>query len=104
MRTSKHYYRRGRAYRDLDYLLLKAQRLAATKTEFCRNQSVIIITPSGNNDHPDGQQNNILSNNAESRNWRVSHRGLSFPGEDHPVHNIFLVGVRRMAIALACAV
>jgi transposase len=26
--------RRGRGYRDLDYLLLKAQRLAATKTEF----------------------------------------------------------------------
>jgi transposase len=26
--------RRGRGYRDLDYLLLKAQRMAATKTEF----------------------------------------------------------------------
>ena len=26
--------RRGRGYRDLNYLLLKAQRLAATKTEF----------------------------------------------------------------------
>jgi transposase len=26
--------RRGRGYQDLDYLLLKAQRLAATKTEF----------------------------------------------------------------------
>jgi len=26
--------RRGRGYRDLTYLLLKAQRLAATKTEF----------------------------------------------------------------------
>jgi len=26
--------RRGRGYRDFDYLLLKAQRLAATKTEF----------------------------------------------------------------------
>jgi transposase len=26
--------RRGRGYRDLDYLLLKAQRLAATKTQF----------------------------------------------------------------------
>ena len=26
--------RRGRGYRDLDYLLLKAQRLAATKTDF----------------------------------------------------------------------
>ena len=26
--------RRGRGYRDLDYLLLKVQRLAATKTEF----------------------------------------------------------------------
>ena len=26
--------RRGRGYKDLDYLLLKAQRLAATKTEF----------------------------------------------------------------------
>ena len=26
--------RRGRGYRDLDYLLLQAQRLAATKTEF----------------------------------------------------------------------
>jgi hypothetical protein len=26
--------RRGRGYRDLDYLLLKAQRLAATKTAF----------------------------------------------------------------------
>jgi len=26
--------RRGRGYRDLDYLLLKAQRLAVTKTEF----------------------------------------------------------------------
>ena len=26
--------RRGRGYRNLDYLLLKAQRLAATKTEF----------------------------------------------------------------------
>ena len=26
--------RRGRGYRDLDYLLLKAQRLAATRTEF----------------------------------------------------------------------
>jgi len=26
--------RRGRGYRDLDYLLLKGQRLAATKTEF----------------------------------------------------------------------
>ena len=26
--------RRGRGYRDLDYLLLKAQRLASTKTEF----------------------------------------------------------------------
>jgi transposase len=26
--------RRGRGYRDLDYLLLKAQRLTATKTEF----------------------------------------------------------------------
>jgi hypothetical protein len=25
---------RGRGYRDLDYLLLKAQRLAVTKTEF----------------------------------------------------------------------
>src|ERR1700756_4088375 len=26
--------RRGRGYRDMNYLLLKAQRLAATKTEF----------------------------------------------------------------------
>jgi hypothetical protein len=26
--------RRGRGYRDINYLLLKAQRLAATKTEF----------------------------------------------------------------------
>jgi transposase len=26
--------RHGRGYRDMDYLLLKAQRLAATKTEF----------------------------------------------------------------------
>jgi len=26
--------RRGRGYRDMDYLLLKAQRLAATRTEF----------------------------------------------------------------------
>jgi hypothetical protein len=26
--------RRGRGYRDLNYLLLKAQRLAATKTQF----------------------------------------------------------------------
>ena len=26
--------RRGRGYQDLDYLLLKARRLAATKTEF----------------------------------------------------------------------
>ena len=26
--------RRGRGYRDLNYLLLKAQRLAATKTKF----------------------------------------------------------------------
>ena len=26
--------RRGRGYRDLDYLLLKAQRMAASKTEF----------------------------------------------------------------------
>jgi transposase len=26
--------RRGRGYKNLDYLLLKAQRLAATKTEF----------------------------------------------------------------------
>ena len=26
--------RRGRGYQDMDYLLLKAQRLAATKTEF----------------------------------------------------------------------
>jgi hypothetical protein len=25
---------RGRSYRDLNYLLLKAQRLAATKTQF----------------------------------------------------------------------
>ena len=30
--------RRGRGYRDLDYLLLKAQRLAATKTEFAAFQ------------------------------------------------------------------
>jgi Transposase len=26
--------RRGRGYHDLDYLLLKAQRMAATKTQF----------------------------------------------------------------------
>ena len=26
--------RRGRGYRDMNYLLLKAQRLAATKTQF----------------------------------------------------------------------
>ena len=26
--------RRGRGYRDMNYLLLKTQRLAATKTEF----------------------------------------------------------------------
>jgi len=26
--------RRGRGYRDMNYLLLKAQRLSATKTEF----------------------------------------------------------------------
>jgi transposase len=30
----KALFRRGRGYRDLNYLLLKAQRLAATKTEF----------------------------------------------------------------------
>jgi len=32
--TIKALLRRGRGYRDLDYLLLKAQRLVATKTEF----------------------------------------------------------------------
>src|ERR1700716_2845917 len=32
--NNKARLRRGRGYRDLDYLLLKAQRLAATKTEF----------------------------------------------------------------------
>ncbi len=30
----KSLLRRGRGYRDLNYLLLKAQRLAFTKTEF----------------------------------------------------------------------
>ncbi len=30
--------RRNRGYRDLNYLLLKAQRLAATKTEFAAFQ------------------------------------------------------------------
>jgi len=30
--------RRGRGYRDLDYLLLKAQRLAVAKTEFVASQ------------------------------------------------------------------
>ena len=30
----KSLLRRGRGYRDLNYLLLKAQRLAATKTQF----------------------------------------------------------------------
>jgi len=33
-RNIKALLRRGRGYRDLNYLLLKAQRLAATKTEF----------------------------------------------------------------------
>jgi hypothetical protein len=32
--------RRGRGYRDLNYLLLKAQRLAATKTQFLVFQKV----------------------------------------------------------------
>jgi len=32
--TIKALLRRGRGYRDMNYLLLKAQRLAATKTEF----------------------------------------------------------------------
>jgi transposase len=32
--TLKAPIRRGRGYRDMNYLLLKAQRLAATKTEF----------------------------------------------------------------------
>lgn len=30
----KALFRRGHSYRDLDYLLLKAQRSATTKTEF----------------------------------------------------------------------
>jgi transposase len=33
-RNIKARLRRGRGYRDLNYLLLKAQRLAATKTQF----------------------------------------------------------------------
>jgi hypothetical protein len=32
--------RRGRGYRNLNYLLLKAQRLAATKTQFLVLQKV----------------------------------------------------------------
>ena len=32
--------RRGRGYRNLDYLLLKAQRLAATKNQFVIFQNV----------------------------------------------------------------
>jgi Transposase len=32
--------RRGRGYRDLDYLLLKVQHLPATKTEFVAFQKV----------------------------------------------------------------
>ena len=30
----KALFRRGRSYRDMDYLLLKVQRLATTRTEF----------------------------------------------------------------------
>jgi hypothetical protein len=34
MGNIKALLRRGRGYRDMNYLLLKPQRLAATKTEF----------------------------------------------------------------------
>jgi hypothetical protein len=34
MGTSRHYLRDGRGYKNLRYLLLKAQRMAATRTGF----------------------------------------------------------------------
>ena len=39
--------RRGRGYRDMNYLLLKAQRLAATKTEF------LVLQPRNMHSFPD---------------------------------------------------
>ena len=50
-------------------------RIFTYRYSFCRDQSVIIVTPEGDNDYANGQQNNILRATRNSCEWRLRMSG-----------------------------
>ena len=75
-------------------------RIFANCYSSCRDQSVIIVTPEGDNDYANGQQNNILRATRNSCEWRLR---MSGEAQQAASGGCIAASPRLRVLALRCA-